>query len=140
MKKNPLRTLFVILATALPLAGCDGARATTAPTAANAVASIDQGSVEGDVTDLYALPVGGVKVTLSDGAGQRTAVTDPAGKFFVDALHAGTWAVVWSKAGYSDTTMDVMVNGNITLDCALRPTDVAVEPAKPAGLRIKKQE
>src|SRR5262245_53392543 len=124
--------------------------------AADALAQgVQTGTIRGLVKDAQNLPVPGVTVTATSPAlqGARTAVTDAAGAFAIQALPAGEYEVRFELSGFGTVAQKtrVEVGGaieqNVTLRAAGVTETVQVVAETPApiatptvGINIRKEE
>ena len=69
-------------------------------------AAAQQVSISGTVRDIQKLPIPDVSITLTTGnqAGQRRATTDAQGTFLIEGLTAGSYRLVYERAGFSTVT------------------------------------
>lgn len=93
------------------------------------------GRIEGKVTDPKGASISGASITVTEDASKQgfTAVTDAQGRYKVDGLPAGTYTIVASAKGFSETR-----KAAVTVDgTAVVPIDIRLEiAALEAGVTV----
>lgn len=90
------------------------------------------GGIEGKVTDPKGATIAGARVTVTDHAsGQEfSATSDPQGRFKIEGLSAGTYALVVSAAGFGELRRDdIKVTDAVVSTVDLKLEVAAVEAA-----------
>ncbi|HET6837968.1 MAG TPA: TonB-dependent receptor [Gemmatimonadales bacterium] len=83
-------------------------------------------TLSGVVTDTAGSPLELVRVTVLEA--ERTVLTNPDGRYLIEDLPSGTYAVSFALVGYAPQVRHVtLTEGDITLDVALRPTLIELQ-------------
>jgi hypothetical protein len=110
-----MRSVAVVLALLVSLAGCSAGKASSAPSSAAATNAsapgAGTGSVAGTIVDDAKLPIEGVEVALLDvpGAPDLKARSDASGKFSFGSLPVGEFRLAAQKLGYQSVARKVLV-------------------------------
>ena len=119
------------------LAGCtSGASPSTAGSAApSATVTSETGSVSGLITDDETKPVGQVTVALLELPSAATE-SDEAGRYTINQVPPGTYALVTQKLGYQESSkrIDVKVGEVTTVNILLTP--IAIETSRQEGYQL----
>ena len=90
--------------------------------------SIDRAAstLSGVVTDTAGAPLELVRVTVLEA--ERTVLTNPDGRYLIEGLPTGTYAISFALVGYAPAIRQVtLTEGDMTLDVALRPTLIELQ-------------
>ena len=107
------RTILLILALAMPWAGCIGAESSDNRTSSSAApaavptAAADTGSIAGRAVDEEQVPIEGVGVVIAET--RNSTKSDGSGRFTFNGLQPGTYTLLTGRAGFKEQAKKVDV-------------------------------